>query len=440
MKVYFLTLGCRVNQYETDAIRNLFIEKGHQISDDPSCADCCIVNTCTVTQEADRKSRQSLRKMGRANPSAVVVAMGCASEMSDGVLDADIVLGTRDKNTVVERVEEFIQNRSDSSLDHACSHVRPEVSKTDVYHDFGTVLSPEGTRAYIKIEDGCNMFCTYCIIPFARGRVASRPFDDIIAEANSLASSGFKEVVITGIHTCSYGKDRGEDVMSLYRVLKAINDIDGITNIRLASLEPMSLTDEFIEALGTVTKLCPQFHLSLQSGCDTVLSRMNRRYDTQGYEGRVAKLREVFPGMALTTDVIAGFPGETDEEHGKTCEFVKRLGFAKLHVFPYSVREGTVAAGMKDQVAPDVKKKRALELIKISDLLEADFASGLVGSASHIIVENKEGNEVSGYTPWHVRARVDTGGKTVSQGDVISVDIFGCEGNGVTGRISRTNV
>ena len=418
MKVYFLTLGCRVNQYETDAIRNLFIEKGHQITDDPSCADCCIVNTCTVTQEADRKSRQSLRKMARANPSAVVVAMGCASEMSDGVLDADIVLGTRDKNTVVERVEKFIQDRSDSSLDHACSHVRPEVSKTDVYHDFGTVLSPEGTRAYIKIEDGCNMFCTYCIIPFARGRVASRPFDDIIAEANSLASNGFKEVVITGIHTCSYGKDRGEDVMSLYRVLKAINDIDGITNIRLASLEPMSLTDEFIEALGTVTKLCPQFHLSLQSGCDTVLQRMGRRYDSSQYESRVNALRKVFPDMALTTDVIAGFPGETDEEFEATCEFVKRLKFAKLHVFPYSVREGTVAAGMTCQLTQSVKKARANELIKISCDLENDFARSLEGKKGHIIVEKKGGSKVSGWTQWHVGAVADR--TDAKQGDVVT--------------------
>lgn len=417
MKVYFLTLGCRVNQYETDAIRNLFIEKGHQITDDPSCADCCIVNTCTVTQEADRKSRQSLRKMARANPSAVVVAMGCASEMSDGVLDADIVLGTRDKNTVVERVEKFISDRADSALDHACSHVRPEVSKTDVYHDFGTVLSPEGTRAYIKIEDGCNMFCTYCIIPFARGRVASRPFDDIIAEAKSLALSGFKEVVITGIHTCSYGRDRGEDVMSLYRVLKTINDVDGITNIRLASLEPMSLTDEFIEALGTVTKLCPQFHLSLQSGCDTVLQRMGRRYDSAGYESRVDALRKVFPDMALTTDVIAGFPGETEEEFNTTCEFVKRLKFAKLHVFPYSVREGTVAAGMIGQLTQSVKKTRANELIKISCDLENDFARSLEGKKGHIIVEKKDGSKVSGWTQWHVGAVADRA--DAKQGDVV---------------------
>ena len=417
MKVYFLTLGCRVNQYETDAMRNLFIERGHQITDDPSCADCCIVNTCTVTQEADRKSRQSLRKMTRANPGAVVVAMGCASEMAGGVLDADIVLGTRDKNTVVDRVEEFISERGSGELIHSCSHVRPEVSKTDTYHDFGTVLSPEGTRAYIKIEDGCNMFCTYCIIPFARGRVASRPFDDIIAEAKSLASAGYKEVVITGIHTCSYGKDRGEDVMSLYRVLKTINDIDGITNIRLASLEPMSLTDEFIEALGTVTKLCPQFHLSLQSGCDTVLQRMGRRYDTTQYEERVSKLRKVFPDMALTTDVIAGFPGETQEEFNTTCEFVKRLKFAKLHVFPYSVREGTKAAAMDGQLTQAVKKARANELIKISAELEDIFARSLEGKKGHIIVEKTDGNTVSGWTQWHVASTAVRPG--ACQGDVV---------------------
>ena len=432
MLVYFLTLGCRVNQYETDAIRNLFIEKGHQITDDPSCADCCIVNTCTVTQEADRKSRQSLRKMARANPNAVVVAMGCASEMSDGVLDADIVLGTRDKNTVAERVEQFIASR-DEQLSHTCSHTRPDVSKTDVYHDFGTVLSPEGTRAYIKIEDGCNMFCTYCIIPFARGRVASRPFDDIVAEAKSLASSGYKEVVITGIHTCSYGKDRGEDIMSLYRVLKAVNDIDGIVNIRLASLEPMSLTDEFISSLKDITKLCPQFHLSLQSGCDTVLKRMGRRYDSSQYEERVNKLREVFPDMALTTDVIAGFPGETEDEFKTTCEFVKRLKFAKLHVFPYSVREGTAASKMKDQLTQSVKKARANELISISTGLEEEFAGTLIGKSCKVIIEQIRDGEAEGYTPWHVRCVVSCNTDDLANGDVIGCHINASEGIGVMG-------
>lgn len=419
MKVYFLTLGCRVNQYETDAIRNLFIERGHQITDDPSCADCCVVNTCTVTQEADRKSRQSLRKMARLNPSAVVVAMGCASEMSNGVLDADIVLGTRDKNEVVNRVESFMEEREGSSLEHSCSHERPSVSKSDTYHDFGTVLSPEGTRAYIKIEDGCNMFCTYCIIPFARGRVASRPFEDIIAEAKSLASLGYKEVVITGIHTCSYGKDRGEDIMSLYKVLMAINDIDGIKNIRLASLEPMSLTDDFIVSLSDVTKLCPQFHLSLQSGSDSVLKRMGRKYTSAEYEDRVRRLRKIFPDMALTTDVIVGFPGETENEFSDTCNYVTKLGFAKIHVFPYSIREGTVASRMEGQIRQEVKKERAGKLIAISSELEEKFARSLIGKETHIIVEKAQGGIASGYTPWHVRVDVPVDPDSVKQGDTL---------------------
>ncbi len=436
MKVYFLTLGCRVNQYETDAMRNLFIEKGHQVTDDPSCADCCIVNTCTVTQEADRKSRQSLRKMARANPSAIVVAMGCMSEMSNGSVDADIVLGTRDKNTVVERVESFAAERGNEDLIHSCQHMRPEVSRSDVYHDFGTVLSPEGTRAYIKIEDGCNMFCTYCIIPYARGRVCSRPFEDIIDEARSLVDSGYKEVVVTGIHTCSYGKDRGEDIMSLYRVLEALNSIDGLVNIRLASLEPISLTDEFISALGNIDKLCPQFHLSLQSGCDTVLGRMGRRYTAVEYEERVRKLREVFPDMALTTDVIAGFPGETEEEHKITCEFVKRLNFAKLHVFPYSVREGTAAAGMKDQVDVSVRRQRAGELIGISTELEKRFADGLTGKKCRVIIEQINDNVMEGYTPWHVRCTVRCSTDGFRSGDVVECHIDDSDGIGVIGRIS----
>ena len=436
MKVYFLTLGCRVNQYETDAMRNLFIEKGHQVTDDPSCADCCIVNTCTVTQEADRKSRQSLRKMARANPSAIVVAMGCMSEMSNGSVDADIVLGTKDKNTVVERVESFAAQRGNDALIHSCQHVRPEVSGSDVYHDFGTVLSPEGTRAYIKIEDGCNMFCTYCIIPYARGRVCSRTYEDIIKEARSLVDSGYKEVVVTGIHTCSYGKDRGEDIMSLYRVLEALNSIDGLVNIRLASLEPISLTDGFISALGSIDKLCPQFHLSLQSGSDTVLKRMGRRYTSAGYEERVARLREVFPDMALTTDVIAGFPGETEEEHRTTCEFVKRLKFAKLHVFPYSVREGTAAAGMKDQVSQEVRKRRALELIDISTELEAGFAGSLEGMTCRVIVEKIGVDGAEGYTPWHVRCVIKDAGADVRSGDILTARIVSSEGSSVTASVA----
>ena len=396
MRVFFLTLGCRVNQYETDAVRAQFIAAGHTVAERPEDADCLIVNTCTVTGEADRKSRQMLRRMARSNPSAIVVAMGCASELADGIVDADIVLGTRDKNQCLARVEEFAGTRS-----HATSHSRPEVSRTDTYHDFGTVLSPEGTRAFLKVEDGCNKFCTYCVIPFARGRVASSSEESAVSEARFLAQAGYREIVVSGIHVCSYGKDRGEDIMSLLVLLQKISDIDGIARIRLGSVEPMSLTPEFLTGLSRIGKACPHFHLSLQSGSDTVLKRMNRDYISSEFEEKVNLIRSLFPNVSISTDIICGFPGETDEEFEQTCDFARRIGFSKIHCFPYSLREGTVAAKM-EQVAPEVKKARNARLLKISEELEKGFAEAQVGHEVTVLCEQDN----SGYTANYVRARI----------------------------------
>jgi len=428
MNVYFLTLGCRVNQYETDAARNLFIKEGFTIVDSPCEADICVVNTCTVTSEADRKSGQSLRKCARANPDSIVVAMGCAAEMKDGKIDADIVCGTKNKSQIVELVKEYISSHNGPHT-HIAEHKRPDVSKTDAYHDFGTVLSPEGTRAYIKIEDGCNQFCTYCIIPFARGRVASRDFDDIVNEAKYLAANGYREVIISGIHACSYGKDRGEDVMALYRVLKAVNDIDGIDRIRMGSLEPISMTDEFISSLKDITKLCPHFHLSLQSGCDKTLKAMNRNYNCEQYADRVSRLREIYPDMSLTTDIICGFPGETEEDFLETKEFAKKIAFSKIHVFPYSIRVGTVAARMPGQVDPGVKKARAKELIEISDNLESSFASSLLGKKVNVLLETEKDGVYEGYTEQYVKAYVTT--TTNKSGDIVCGEVVRSDKSGV---------
>ncbi len=384
-KVWFSTLGCRVNQYETDAARELFISSGYEIVVDPSQADICIVNTCTVTGEADRKSRQRLRGAARLNPEALIVAMGCASEMASGELDADIVLGTRDKNDIVTRVEKFLADKK--ALTHKSLHARPALSKSDVFHDFGTIISPEGSRAFMKIEDGCNNFCTYCIIPFARGRVASRSRESITEEARNLASSGFKEIIVSGIEVCSYGSDRGEGIESFLGVLQDIAAVSGIERIRLGSLEPSSLTEEFIEGMSGIKQMCPHFHLSLQSGSDTVLKRMNRKYDTDLYLDKVGLLRKAFPGMKLTTDIICGFPGETDEEFEQTYEFVNKCGIDKVHVFPYSVREGTKAASMK-QVSGTVKKVRTERLRKLSDEREVKYAGTLTGKRLEVLVEN----------------------------------------------------
>lgn len=435
MKVYFLTLGCRVNQYETDAARRLFLDNGHENAATPEEADVCIVNTCSVTGEADRKSSQMLRRMAKNNPDAVIVAMGCASELKTGEVPADIVIGTREKNTVVKRVEEFLANGGKGSLDHKTSHVRPEVSKTDEYHDFGTVLSPEGTRAFIKIEDGCNNFCTYCIIPFARGRVVSRDEGSCLKEAEFLVGSGYKELIVSGIHLCSYGKDQGKDISALLDLLKNIDAVEGLERLRLGSLEPKSMTSEFISGLKGLKHLCPHFHLSLQSGSDTVLKRMNRKYTTAEYEDRVNALRSEFPDMSLTTDIITGFPEETEEEFNETIEYARKLKFAKIHVFPYSEREGTKAASMP-QMDMSIRKARAKRLIEVSSALEAEFASSMIGRDAEILIEKiteKDGREIAeGYTANYIRTFADLDGRNISRGDIVKGVIFGAENENCT--------
>ena len=439
MKVYFLTLGCRVNQYETDAARRLFLDNGHENADTPEEADVCIVNTCSVTGEADRKSNQMLRRMAKNNPSAVIVAMGCSSEISDGEVPADIVIGTREKNTVVTRVEEFVSARENEALSHKTSHVRPEVSKTDKYHDFGTVLSPEGTRAFIKVEDGCNNFCTYCIIPYARGRVVSRPEDACVKEAEFLAQNGFKEIIVSGIHLCSYGKDQGKDITALLELLKKIDAVPGLERMRLGSLEPKSMTPEFIAGLKELKHLCPHFHLSLQSGSDTVLKRMNRKYDTAEYEDRVNALRAGFPGMSLTTDIITGFPGETEEEFEETVAYAGKLKFAKIHVFPYSEREGTRAAAMP-QINMSIRKERAKRLIEVSDRLSAGFASSMTGKEAEILIEKiteKDGRHTAeGYTANYIRAFADVTDGGFSRGDIVKGVIIGNENDSCLMKVS----
>ena len=430
MKVYFLTLGCRVNQYETDAARRLFLDNGHENVDSPEEADVCIVNTCSVTGEADRKSSQMLRRMAKNNPNAVIVAMGCASELKTGDVAADIVIGTRDKNTVVAKVEEFLAARENKDLTHITSHTRPEVSKTDTYHDFGTVLSPEGTRAFIKVEDGCNNFCTYCVIPYARGRVVSRPEEACVKEAEFLVESGFKEIIVSGIHLCSYGKDQGKDITALLELLKKIDAIPGLERLRLGSLEPKSMTPEFISGLKELRHLCPHFHLSLQSGSDTVLKRMNRKYTTEEYEDRVKALRTEFPDMSLTTDIITGFPEETEEEFNETIEYARKLKFAKIHVFPYSVREGTKAADMP-QIDMSIRKARAKRLIEVSDELASEFAASMTGKEAVILIEKieeKDGRFIAeGYTENYVRTFAEVGNGHFSRGDIVKAAVIRSE-------------
>ena len=435
MKVYFLTLGCRVNQYETDALRSMFLGRGHELAEKPEDADCCVVNTCSVTSEADRKSRQMLRRMARLNPGTIVVAAGCSAETTDGKVAADIIAGTKERLTIVDRAEKLFAEKK--ALVHEQDHIRPAVSKKDEYHDFGSVLSPEGCRAFMKIEDGCDSFCTYCIIPFARGRVASRSPESCIKEAEYLAKSGFKEIIVSGIHLCSYGKDRGEGIMSLASLLKDIDSVEGIERLRLGSLEPISMTDEFIDALAGLKHICPSFHLSLQSGSDSVLKRMNRHYDSKGYASRMERLRERFPDMSLTTDIIVGFPGETDEEFEDTMRFAEKMGFARIHVFPYSLRKGTKAAEM-EQVGPEVKKQRETRLLALASDLSSKFAENMTGSSADILVEKVSGNTASGYTRNYVRADavIPDGIRIPAPGDIISGTVTGSNGAGIVLKVT----
>ena len=427
MKVYFYTLGCRVNQYETDAVRELFIKAGYEIVSDPGSADVCVVNTCTVTGEADRKSRQQLRKMARLNPDAVICAMGCSSEMSEGMIDADVVCGTRDKHLLTEKIDTFL--RSGIKREHK-AELKDKTSMNEPA-DFGTVISPEMSRAYIKVEDGCNSFCSYCIIPFARGRVVSRKEEDVLSEVKAIADSGIREVCITGIHVCSYGKDRGEDIMSLYSLIHKIGQIEGIKRISLGSMEPKSVTPEFISALKTEEKLLKHFHLSLQSGSDTVLKRMNRHYTADEYYEVAKALREAFGPFSLTTDVICGFPEETEEEFAETMEFVKRAGLDKIHVFPYSVRKGTRAASMP-QVPADIIKERAKKLISLSDELEKGFAKSFEGTCVEVMVEKSERTDdmfsLKGYTNEYVYAEV-LSDKDHPAGTIIRANVIRADGN-----------
>lgn len=431
MKVYFYTLGCRVNQYETDAVREMFLEDGFELADKPEDADVCVVNTCTVTGEADRKSRQSLRKMARLNPEAIICAMGCGAEMTAGIIEADVVCGTRDKNMLLAKLKTFIESKEERT--GKTYHEVPAVSKEDSYAEFGTVLSPEGTRAFIKIEDGCNNFCTYCIIPFARGRVASRSKENVLSEVSELSKKGFSEICLTGIHLCSYGKDRGENIMSLFDVINEINKFEGVSRISLGSLEPMSLTDEFIESLSTIDKLSPHFHLSLQSGSDSVLKKMNRHYTTAVYLDRVNELRKRFPDMSLTTDIICGFPEETDENFEETMEFVKAARFSKVHVFPYSMRKGTVASKMK-QVDATVKKERSKRLLIWSEEAEAQFAKSFEGKDVQVLVESSETIEgrlmLKGYTNEYVFTYVPA---NCEEPEKMVGKIINCQVNGSKG-------
>ena len=398
--VAFCTLGCKVNQYETNAMMQKMIEAGYEVVDFETKADIYIINTCTVTNMADKKSRQMLRRVKEINPEAILVAVGCyaqvAKEKLEQIPEIDLILGINEKNDIVEYVEQASKNTYVSDVLHQTEFL-----------DFGDVTYTEKTRAVIKVQDGCNQFCSYCIIPYARGRIRSRKPESVIKEITDVAKEGIKEVVITGIHIASYGKDFNTEYR-LIDLLEKIQKVDGIQRIRLGSLEPTLITEEFVTRLKKLSKMCDHFHLSLQSGCDETLKRMNRKYTTDQFRHVVELLKNAYPEVHLTTDVIVGFPGETEEEFNKTYEFLKEIKFYKMHVFKYSPRSGTVAAKMPNQIDGNLKEERSNKLIELSDENEKEYNQKYIGKEVEVLLEEREGEYLKGHTTNYMVVKMKT--------------------------------
>ena len=392
--ISFITLGCKVNQYETNAMAQKFKEKGYKVIEGEAKADIYVINTCTVTNMSDRKSRQMLRRMKDINKNAIIVACGCYVQVSkeevEQMEEIDLVLGNNEKKNIVEYVEKYIEeNKKEENME--------DVMQQREFVDFGDVTYTEKTRAVIKVQDGCDRFCSYCIIPYARGRVRSRKPQSVISEIEKIAKQGIQEVVVTGIHVASYGKDFNNDY-KLIDLLEEINKIDGIKRIRLGSIEPLLITEEFVERLKKLEKICHHFHLSLQSGCDETLKRMNRRYTIEEFKEIVNRLRKNYEDVILTTDIIVGFPGETEEEFNKTYEFLKDIKFYKMHVFKYSPRKGTKAAKMPKQIDGKQKEMRSKKLIELSDFNEKTYNEAYINKEVEVLFEEEKEGMYKGHT------------------------------------------
>lgn len=404
-KVAFYTLGCKVNQYETEAMLELFEKEGYEKAETEDYADVYVINTCTVTHMSDRKSRQYIRRMKKKNPDAIIAVVGCYSQVSpEEILSIDevnLVMGTNDRKKIVEEVKKIDASRKVSTVD--------DIMKVKAFEEIEINKTNGKTRAFMKIQDGCDRYCSYCIIPYARGRVRSRDLESIVKEVENLASNGYKEVVLTGIHVASYGKDIKDSDIKLLDVIKQINDIEGIERIRLSSVEPILFTDEFVEAVSTMDKVCPHYHLSLQSGCDETLKRMKRRYTTEEYKAIVDRLRAAIPNVSITTDVIVGFPGETNEEFDKTYEFLKDIELTHMHVFKYSPRKGTPAATMENQVDPSTKHDRSEKLLQLNEENFNKFGQKMLDKEFNVLFEQKVGdNKYEGLTENYVKVMVES--------------------------------
>ena len=406
-KAASFALGCKVNQYESEAIAELFAEKGYEIVGIDEEADVYVINTCTVTNFGDKKSRQLIRKVKRQNENAIVAVVGCYAQTAPKELmeiaGVNLVIGTKDRAQIVEMVEQY--DKANGVENHVS-----DIMKERVFEPLSIQKLANRTRAYLKIQDGCSQYCSYCIIPYARGPIRSREPQEVVAEVKRLAENGFKEVVLTGIHVASYGKDRRDT--SLLDILKQVHEVEGIERIRFSSIEPNVVTEEFAQTMAALPKVCDHFHLSLQSGCDKTLKEMNRKYDTEKYRQAAATLRKYLPKVALTTDIIVGFPGETEEDFKESYDFAEEIGFAKIHVFPYSPKRGTPAAARKDQLLNAVKSERSHTLIQLSDRMAADFLADAVGTEVEVLYERAVGDGIyeghtTNYMKVHGRSETD---------------------------------
>ena len=424
-------LGCKVNQYESEAIAELFAEKGYEVVSVEDMADIYVINTCTVTNFGDKKSRQLIRKVKRQNPQAVVAVVGCyaqtAPEEMKAVEGVNLVIGTKDKGKIVELVEQYHPEEG------VCSYV------TDIMHE--RVFEPleikklaNRTRAYLKIQDGCSQFCSYCIIPYARGPIRSREPEDVLAEVRRLADNGFREVVLAGIHVASYGKDL--KTTSLLDIIRQVHAVEGIDRIRFSSIEPNVVTEEFAAAMAELPKVCDHFHLSLQSGCDKTLKEMNRKYDTAKYRQAVALLKKYLPDVAVTTDIIVGFPGETEEDFRLSADFAREMGFSKIHVFPYSPKRGTPAAERKDQLPNSVKQERSHALIAVGEELAESFLRAHAGKEMPVLFERAvEEGVYEGHTTNYMKVHAKSGKDLSNQ--IVPVRILFWEGETALGEVTE---
>lgn len=398
-------LGCKVNAYETEVMQELLEENGYEIVGFHEKADVYIINTCSVTNMADRKSRQMIHRAKKKNPNAVIVAAGCyvQAQADAGVIDEniDILIGNNKKNDLIRLIDEFTKEQDHTQIQEVI-----DINHTNEYEKMRLEKTGEHTRAYLKVQDGCNQFCTYCIIPYTRGRIRSRELEDVVSEVTTLAKNGYKEVVLTGIHLSSYGRDRGEGD-SLLTLIQAVHAIEGIERIRLGSLEPGIITEEFAKEIAGLHKMCPHFHLSLQSGSNRTLKRMNRKYTAEEYKEKCEILRKYFENPALTTDVIVGFPGETQEDYEESYQFVDQIDFYETHIFKYSKRQGTKAASMPDQIPDHIKTERSNQMIELNEKKKKAYESYWLQKSVEVlweeILEKDDEKYITGHTKEYVK-------------------------------------